>query len=167
MSPSVDTSDLQYLDYEERFQELSSTLRNDFGCRFVFSMNRMRMMDDIRFAKSQEYLSLDVLFAGNENIYYRELFEDSDVFMLKSGSDFHDFTNLIILDGVKQHEYETYQEKIKQCPSGYDLSQLEVFYSANLQRMIVSERVNVDNRFSPEVKMFKTVKKCLEEYGKM
>lgn len=64
----------------------------------------MRMMDDIMFAKEQD-CGLDLVLGGNEDLYYRELFEDSEVFILKSGSDFFDFTNLIVLEGVSEEDY--------------------------------------------------------------
>lgn len=106
------------------------------------------------------------MLGGNEDLYYRELFEDSDVFILKSGSDFFDFTNLIVLEGVSEEDYQSYCGKVKEGPNGYDISKLEVFYSPSKQRMIVSEHVTVDDRFAPEVQMQKYVKKCCTEYEK-
>ena len=51
LSHEVDAHRLEHLDCSEKFQELSQKLRGELGCHFVISLNRMRMMDDIVFAK--------------------------------------------------------------------------------------------------------------------
>lgn len=58
------------------------------------------MMDDINMAKTFNPPVLDLVLGGNEDMYYRELFDESNVYVQKSGTDFKDFTNIVVLDGV-------------------------------------------------------------------
>ena len=62
---------------------------------------------------------------------------------------------MVVLDGVERLGYETYVESIndKAETIGYDMSKLEVFYTEELKRMIISERIPVTDRFAQEVKM--------------
>lgn len=83
------------------------------------------------------------------------MFEESNVFVQKSGTDFNTFSNMVVLDGVERLGYETYVESINDQAEtiGYDMSKLEVFYTEELKRMIISERIPVTDRFAQEVKM--------------
>ena len=83
------------------------------------------------------------------------MFEESNVFVQKSGTDFNTFSNMVVLDGVERLGYETYVESIndKVETIGYDMSKLEVFYTEELKRMFISERIPVTDRFAQEVKM--------------
>lgn len=83
------------------------------------------------------------------------MFEESNVFVQKSGTDFNTFSNMVVLDGVERLGYETYVESINDQAEtiGYDMSKLEVFYTDELKRMIISERIPVTDRFAQEVKM--------------
>ena len=62
---------------------------------------------------------------------------------------------MVVLDGVERLGYETYVESINDQAEtiGYDMSKLEVFYTEELKRMIISERIPVTDRFAQEVKM--------------
>lgn len=106
-------------------------LKEEQNCNFVVSLNRLRMMDDINMAKMFGPPMLDVVLGGNEDMYYRELFDESSVFVQKSGTDFQDFTNVVVLDGVSPEGHESYMDTIRDKAEdiGYDMSKLEVFYS--------------------------------------
>ena len=65
----------------------------------------MRMMDDINMAKSSNTPVLDLVLGGTDDIYYRELFEESNILLQKSGNDFNYFTNMIILNGVSSEAH--------------------------------------------------------------
>jgi len=39
------------------------------------------MMDDINMAKNFDQETIDLVLGGNENMYYRELFDESNVFV--------------------------------------------------------------------------------------
>ena len=53
---------------------------------------------------------VDMIFGGHDHAYHRELL--NNVFIQKSGSDFEEFTNLIVLFGVKEKDYKTYLQRI-------------------------------------------------------
>lgn len=131
-TPEVDGAKIEYLDYSDQLEEIAQNkLRSDHNCNFIVSLNRLRMMDDINMAKTFDQETVDLVLGGNEDMYYRELFDESNVFVQKSGNDFNDFTNVVVLDGVTAEGHETYMDAIRDKAEdiGYDMSKLEVFYS--------------------------------------
>ena len=44
---------------------------------------------------------VDMIFGGHDHIYMAELNKDTNVFLLKSGTDFECFSNLTVLFGVE------------------------------------------------------------------
>lgn len=79
----------------------------------MIALNHMRVPDDIKMARMCPEGTLDMIFGGHDHTYYRELNDDNDVFIQKSGTDFEDFSNVIVLFGVKQEDYETYRENVE------------------------------------------------------
>ena len=131
-TPEVDGAKIEYLDYSDQLEEIAQNkLRSDHNCNFIVSLNRLRMMDDINMAKTFDQETVDLVLGGNEDMYYRELFDESNVFVQKSGNDFNDFTNVVVLDGITAEGHETYMDAIRDKAEdiGYDMSKLEVFYS--------------------------------------
>ena len=53
---------------------------------------------------------VDMIFGGHDHAYHRELL--NNVFIQKSGSDFEEFTNLIVLFGVEEEGYSAYVQRI-------------------------------------------------------
>ena len=93
---------------------------------------------------------VDMIFGGHDHCYHRELNASTNVFLQKSGTDFECFTNLIMLTGVNEDEFESFQKKFLETKPNEDI---ELFYSKTLSRMFISERVNISNRFAkcPEI----------------
>lgn len=51
---------------------------------------------------------VDFIFGGHDHSYYRSLNKDTGVFIQKSGTDFECFTNLTVLFGVEETDYNDY-----------------------------------------------------------
>jgi len=78
------------------------------------ALNHVRVPDDLKMARENSCPeTLDMVFGGHDHHYFRTLAEETDVFVQKSGSDFEDFTNLIVLFDVKEEDYLAYTEKVK------------------------------------------------------
>jgi hypothetical protein len=83
---------------------------------------------------------VDFVFGGHDHCYYTDLEKKTDAFVLKSGTDFECFTNLIVLFGVEQYE----PEKLKTNEN------VQVFYSEKLKRLYISEKILITDEFSPD-----------------
>ena len=104
-------------------------------------------------ARECSYGSLDMIFGGHDHTYFRELSEDTEVFIQKSGTDFEEFSNVIALFDVSEMNYGEYIEQLKtheKKPKDYDSSRIEVFYSKEHQRMYISERIPITSKFAPD-----------------
>lgn len=157
--PDVDISNIEYLDYDEQLEKYSEILREEHKCDLVISLNHMRVPDDIKMARECKRGTLDMIFGGHDHVYYRELSDETDVFIQKSGTDFEDFSNVIALFDVNQNDYETFMEELKKQATsiGYDMSLIEVFYSSYLERMFISERIPITGKFAPDFELMKHV----------
>lgn len=119
----------------------------------------MRVPDDIKMARDCQRGTLNMIFGGHDHTYYRELCEETEVFIQKSGTDFEGFSNVITLFNVSQEDYEAYLQELQTQADNmkYDMSRLEVFYSSYLERMFISERVPITDRFAPDFEIAKHV----------
>lgn len=111
--PDVDITNIEYLDCDEQLEKYSEILREEHKCDLVIALNHMRVPDDIKMARECKRGILDMIFGGHDHIYYRELSDETDVFIQKSGTDFEDFSNVIALFDVNKQDYETYMEELK------------------------------------------------------
>ena len=57
---------------------------------------------------------LDMIFGGHDHKYFRQLNEETGVYIQKSGTDFECFTNLTVIFGVEEDAYVDYSEELKQ-----------------------------------------------------
>lgn len=57
---------------------------------------------------------VDMIFGGHDHTYFRELNEDTGVYVIKSGSDFEDFSNIIALFGVTPEAHKSYCKQVDQ-----------------------------------------------------
>lgn len=88
-------------------RKYSKILKEEHGCDLIFALNHVRVPDDKKMAaenKSPEIV--DMIFGGHDHTYFRELNQDTGVFIQKSGSDFEDFSNLVVLFGVEEQNYK-------------------------------------------------------------
>lgn len=107
LSPDIDCNQLEYRDYNETLQELSKTLKEDENCDLLIAINHMRLPEDEDMAaKNKAPDVVDMIFGGHDHCYARKLDQDTGVFIQKSGTDFECFTNLTVLFGVEQSDYD-------------------------------------------------------------
>jgi 5'-nucleotidase len=91
---------------------------------------------------------VDMVFGGHDHCYYSALNPSTDVFVLKSGTDFECFTNLTVLFGVEKYD----QEKLQS-------DNVSVFFSEKLKRLYISEKVMITDEFLPDPEIEKHVLK--------
>ena len=99
MVPEIDTNNLKYVDYNESLQKYSKILREEHSCEIIVALNHMRIPQDKDMAEKNS--CVDFVFGGHDHCYYTDLEKKTDAFVLKSGTDFECFTNLIVLFGVE------------------------------------------------------------------
>ena len=103
----VDVTKMKYLDYNEVLREESVKLKNEEKCDLVFSINHMRIPDDLIMAETNKAPDVvDIIFGGHDHSYYSDLTSSTGVYILKSGTDFECFTNFTVLFGVEKDGYE-------------------------------------------------------------
>ena len=73
----------------------------------MIALNHMRIPQDKDMAAKNT--CVDLVFGGHDHCYYTDLNPSTDVFVLKSGTDFECFSNLTILFGVDEYD----EEKLK------------------------------------------------------
>ena len=72
----------------------------------------MRAPEDMDMASKNSTEIVDMIFGGHDHSYISELNKDTNVYILKSGTDFEVFSNLTVLFGVEQADYEQFAQKI-------------------------------------------------------
>ena len=103
----VDISKMKYLDYNEVLREESAKLKNEEKCDLVFSLNHMRIPDDLIMSETNKAPDVvDIIFGGHDHCYYSDLTSSTGVYIVKSGTDFECFTNFTVLFGVEKDGYE-------------------------------------------------------------
>ena len=64
----------------------------------------MRKNEDLDMASKNSSDVVDLIFGGHDHTYFTDLNQETNVYTLKSGTDFECFTNLIVLFGVENDE---------------------------------------------------------------
>jgi len=162
--PGIDCSLLQYEDYNEKLRETSKMLKEENDCDLIIAINHMKIGNDKNMAASNQSSEiLDMIFGGHDHTYHHSLNKDTGVFIQKSGSDFECFTNLTVLFGVEEADYEIFNDKLKAKIQTWE--EIELFYDLNLKRMFISERVNITNRFAPDRDVYFHTKKYTDRFN--
>jgi 5'-nucleotidase len=92
--------DLEYLNYKRHAALLAKQLRENEQCDFVFALAHMRMNHDVKLAEQVE--GIDLVLGGHDHFYKVEPLTtkynpDKVVTVVKSGSDFEDFSVVTLL----------------------------------------------------------------------
>jgi len=103
LSPEVNCDNLKYIEYNEQVKKYSKILREN-GCDLVISLNHMRKNEDMDMATKNSSEVVDMIFGGHDHCYFTHLVEETDVFVLKSGTDFECFSNLTVLFDVENDD---------------------------------------------------------------
>ena len=103
--------------------------------------------------------NLDLIFGGHDHKYLIHFEESSHVFLTKSGSDFYDFTNFVMYEGVKEDDAAEFIQK-------HQSESVVIKYSKQLQRLFMAERVPNDKiaTFTADPEMQELVDKLLEPH---
>ena len=76
---------------------LVKLLKEQEKCDLVIALTHMRVPNEINLA--EKVPEIDMMLGGHDHIYYVDMI--NDVFFLKSGSDFQDFSNLKVTLNVE------------------------------------------------------------------
>jgi len=95
--PTIDIDDVVYVDFVQKANELSKLLR-DKECDLIIALTHMRAPNDQRLAVEAE--DLDLILGGHDHEYYgcRRI---GKTIVAKSGTDFREFTRIVIHPGKK------------------------------------------------------------------
>ena len=90
-----------YADFISTAKELAKMLRDEQKCDYIIALTHMRSPNDRIFAASVP--EVDLCLGGHDHLYLTELCEETGVVIIKSGTDFEEFSdNSIELDVSEQ-----------------------------------------------------------------
>ena len=80
--PEIDISELEYIDFNDSLKKYSQILKEEHGCDLVMALNHVRVPDDKKMAAANRSPDVvDIIFGGHDHTYFRELNEDTGVFI--------------------------------------------------------------------------------------
>ena len=118
---TIDPSEVIFQDYVDRGTELASQLREE-GADFVIALTHMRMPNDTRLA--QFSTGIDLILGGHDHHY--EVKEVNGIKIIKSGSDFREFS-IITIEFGDDNNYDVDVERIEitgNVPEDPDLKEI-------------------------------------------
>ena len=87
-------------------------MKEDHKCSLIVALNHMRVPDDRLMGSSHSHEVVDLIFGGHDHVYLSELNKDTNVFLLKSGTDFECFSNLTILFEVEREDIQDFEKLV-------------------------------------------------------
>ena len=69
MSPEVDQTQLEYLDYNYILDKYSRILKEDHNCDLVIALNHMKVEEDLAMAQNNTSDKVDIILGGHDHIY--------------------------------------------------------------------------------------------------
>ena len=99
--------EVEYLNYKRCAQQMAEKLRGD-GCTIVIALSHMRIHHDLKFA--EQVPGIDFVLGGHDHFYKFEAVEQKNdkskiVPLVKSGTDFHEFSEINITFDISEVEY--------------------------------------------------------------
>ncbi|XP_065915509.1 5'-nucleotidase-like [Dysidea avara] len=104
---TISPEDLLYTDYVECAKILVPQLIAE-GCDLIIALTHMRMPNDVRLAESVS--EIDIILGGHDHHY--EVRKVNDVHILKSGSDFIEFSEVAVNFTVDKPSYVIHRHEI-------------------------------------------------------
>lgn len=104
----------------------------------------MRKPEDLDMATQNDTSVVDMIFGGHDHSYFAHLNQTTGVYILKSGCDFENFSDLKVLFGVEEKDANEFIEKHG------SKANLGIHYCTSLKRLYVCEKVDVDSKFPPD-----------------
>lgn len=103
MCPAV-TEELQYSEYIDKGREMARMLRAvPYNCKLVIALTHMRCPADRDLAKNVP--EIDFVLGGHDHSYIAEVDETTGVTLIKSGTDFEEFSDFDVLFDASQDEF--------------------------------------------------------------
>ncbi|XP_043234841.1 snake venom 5'-nucleotidase-like isoform X2 [Amphibalanus amphitrite] len=88
---TINPDEVQYIDYVEMGNKLAAKLRSE-GCELVIALTHMRTFNDLRLLRESE--GIDLILGGHDHDYEIHTAPDSKCALIKSGTDFREFSVL-------------------------------------------------------------------------
>ncbi|KAB7496843.1 Trifunctional nucleotide phosphoesterase protein YfkN [Armadillidium nasatum] len=145
---TINMDEVTYTDFVDRGRELASQLKNE-GCDYVIALTHMRTPNDIRLAENVD--EIDLILGGHDHVY--EINEVNGKYVLKSGTDFREFSLLTLTAESKNVnvDIEKIEISTKFLPDEELTESLEKFSSTVNEKMeeeLGTFSVDLDGRFS-------------------
>ena len=86
------TEKFVYADYIHTAKEMSTWLRTKQNCDLVIALTHMRVPNDRLLAESVS--EIDFILGGHDHMYIAEVCEKTGVVVIKSGTDFEEFSDI-------------------------------------------------------------------------
>ncbi|KMY92833.1 uncharacterized protein Dsimw501_GD10747, isoform A [Drosophila simulans] len=149
--PTIDPNEVTYIDYVEAGNKLARELRNE-GCDLIIALTHMRTPNDINLAEKCN--GIDIILGGHDHV--REVTEINGKMIVKSGTDFQQFSVITIERDAANREHFTTDvkcfdvtAKIPEDPElKQELSKYAKFIESKLSDVMGVFSVELDGRFS-------------------
>ncbi|XP_034650773.1 mannosylglucosyl-3-phosphoglycerate phosphatase isoform X1 [Drosophila subobscura] len=149
--PTIDPNEVTYIDYVEAGNRLARELRNE-GCDLIIALTHMRTPNDINLAENCN--GIDIILGGHDHV--REVTEINGKMIVKSGTDFQQFSVITIERDAANREHFTTDvkcvdvtAKIPEDPElKEELSKYAKFIESKLSDVMGVFSVELDGRFS-------------------
>jgi 5'-nucleotidase len=151
------TEKMVYQDFLESADELGEILRPQ--CDMIIAISHMRIPFDRELAKEAKHI--DLVLGGHDHLYAAEMDEDSGVFLVKSGSDFEDFSNITLDFCLSREEARQKIEAIEQF--GSELT--KAFYSERSNILMTVERVRITSKFERDPEVLTNIKAFADSFN--
>ena len=143
----MDPNQVVYKDYNDILRQQSKLLKEEHHCDVVIALNHMRLPEDNDMAAKNSSEVVDLILGGHDHCYYSELNEETGVYVLKSGTDFEVFTNMLVLFEVEPDDFEAFKSKVEAHPRSQFVS---LRYSKAIKRVFLTEKVYITEEFTPD-----------------
>ncbi|XP_062137033.1 mannosylglucosyl-3-phosphoglycerate phosphatase isoform X2 [Drosophila sulfurigaster albostrigata] len=149
--PTIDPTEVTYIDYVEAGNRLARELRNE-GCDLIIALTHMRTPNDINLAEKCN--GIDIILGGHDHV--REVTEINGKMIVKSGTDFQQFSVITIERQANNRTQFTTDvqcvdvtAKIPEDPVlKEELSKYAKFIESKLKDVMGVFSVELDGRFS-------------------
>lgn len=130
---------LKYIDYIQCAKRLCEKLKKEYKCDLIIALTHMRIPNEIILA--QQVPEIDLILGGHDHVYYTNVC--NDVFMMKSGTDFEDFSTLSLTLNISPENATAYLHDLSD-------SDHKTFYIESKRMLICSKRIRISDRYDPD-----------------
>jgi len=96
---AANTEKVLYEDFISCSEKLCKFLKQEKGCDLVVALTHMTLPNDQLLAASVP--SIDIILGGHDHMYVSEVNKETGVFIIKSGTDFEEFSDINIQFGIQ------------------------------------------------------------------